>query len=103
MRNQKMKSSREMTKKLNEARASVWRLSGYLDNEWNRNTKAITAFKPVSTWGDVGDIGRALELLKDLEELLSERARLNGNRVTFESIMRFGALLNANQKEKRIK
>ena len=74
MINQKMKSSREMMKKLNEARASISRSSTYLDNEWNRNAKAITAFKPVSTWGDVGDMERVLELLKDLENVLSERA-----------------------------
>ena len=73
MINEKMKSSREMTKKLNEARASISRSSAYLDNEWNRNAKAITAFKPISTWGDVGDMGRVLELLKDLKNVLAER------------------------------
>lgn len=77
MINEKFKSSREMTKKLNEARASISRSSRYLEDEWSRNAHGITQMKPISSWGDVGDMGRVLELLKDLEDVLSERAKAN--------------------------
>ncbi len=80
MINEKMKSSREMTRKLNEARASIQRSSDYLDKEWIKNAEGITALKPISTWADVGDMGRVLELLKDLENVLSDRAKQRGEK-----------------------
>lgn len=81
MINQKMKSSREMTKRLNEARASVQRVSDHLDKEWDENAKGITAFKPISTWADVGDIERVVELLTDIEHSLEERSGRGKNAI----------------------
>lgn len=64
-------------KRIVEAQALISGITLFLNEERKRNEKSIMHKEPVLNWGDAGDMARVIESLKDAENLLRERSKMN--------------------------